>query len=74
LNLATLNNDTIESLIQAHIYPGVYYSTNITSDDGNNITATSVSGTNITLQASSPNNETDGSSSGFTGKLYRKKN
>lgn len=53
LNFTDLNNDTLEGALKAHIVPGVYYTTNLTSEP---TTVESVGGTNITLTNSDPSN------------------
>jgi hypothetical protein len=53
LNFTELNNETLQSAIKAHIVPGVYYTTNLTSDP---TTVESVGGTNISLTNSDPTN------------------
>lgn len=63
VDISTLDNDTIDNLIQAHIFQGVYYSTNLT--DNSSITTESISGANVTLQKT-------GNSSDFTGRSMKK--
>ncbi|CEP13126.1 hypothetical protein [Parasitella parasitica] len=51
LNFTDLNNETLQGALKAHIVPGVYYTTNLTSES---TTVESVGGTNITLTNSDP--------------------
>lgn len=53
LDFTELNNETLQGAIKAHIVPGVYYTTNLTSDP---TTVESVGGTNISLTNSDPTN------------------
>lgn len=48
LSTSTLDNQTLMNIFQAHVFPGVYYSTNLTTDQ--NVTIESTAGTNVTLQ------------------------
>jgi hypothetical protein len=51
INFTDLNNRHIDSAIQAHVIPGVYYSTNLTAEPTH---VTSVAGTDIVLANSDP--------------------
>lgn len=55
--MQNLSNDTIDSLLQAHIFPGVIYTSNITNGTTG---ATSYAGTNVTFQQSSENGTISG--------------
>lgn len=58
IDVSNLDNQTINNMIQAHIFQGVYYSTNLT--DNSPITAESeYGGSNVTLEENTDN--------GFTG-------
>lgn len=47
LSTSTLDNKTLMNVFQAHVFPGVYYSTNLTADQ--DVTIQSTAGTNVTL-------------------------